>query len=100
VEQPIQTQIALEALENFQYDWAKLTINSEKENLKILMQMNGKPARSLSFGFNKNKGIYKSKDSSKEKANFQGIQFDINFNIPLNKILSYELLYQEKKYAE
>ncbi|GJQ24632.1 hypothetical protein BIY37_04630 [Candidatus Brocadia sapporoensis] len=86
VQQSIQMQIAQEALKNFSYDWAKLSLQSRNEDLLISMQMDGRPAGPLPFGFSKKSGLVKIEQP---RANFQGIHFNINFKLPLDKMLYY-----------
>lgn len=86
VQQSIQMQVAQEALKNFTYDWARLSLRSKDENLIIRMQMNGRPAGPLPFGFNKKAGLVKIEQP---RAYFQGILFHINFKLPLDKMLYY-----------
>lgn len=86
VQQSIQMQIAREALKNFTYDWAKLSLLSQGDDLMIRMQMDGRPADLLPFGFSKAKGLVKIEEP---RAHFQGIRFDINFKLPLDKMLYY-----------
>ncbi|MCF6155799.1 MAG: hypothetical protein E3K36_11240 [Candidatus Brocadia sp.] len=97
VQQSIQMQIAQEALKNFQYDWAKLSLMSQGDDLMVRMQMDGRPADLLPFGFSKAKGLVKIEEP---RAHFQGIRFNINFKLPLDKMLYYgagmsELLHSE-----
>lgn len=87
VQQSIQMQIAQEALKNFNYDWTKLSLQSQGDDLVILMQMDGRPADLLPFGFKKDSGLYKTE--GQPKAHFQGIRFNINFRLPLDKMLYY-----------
>ena len=86
VQQSIQMQIAQEALKNFNYDWAKLSLMSNDEDLVVRMQMDGRPAGLLPFGFRKDTGLVKIEQP---RAHFQGIRFNINFKLPLDKILYY-----------
>jgi hypothetical protein len=86
-QQTIQLQIAQEALKNFTYDWAKLSLLSQDDNLLILMQMSGRPAGLMPFGFKKDIGLYKT--GGTPMANFQQIDFHINFRLPLDAMLYY-----------
>ncbi|KKO18151.1 MAG: hypothetical protein DCC43_14085 [Candidatus Brocadia sp.] len=86
VQQSIQMQIAQEALKNFTYDWARLSLMSQDEDLVIRMQMDGRPAGPLPFGYSKNAGLVKIEQP---RASFQGILFHINFKLPLDKMLYY-----------
>lgn len=86
-QQTIQLQIAQEALKNFTYDWATLSLQSEGDDLLVLMQMSGRPAGLMPFGFKKDIGLYKTEGTP--KANFQQIDFHINFRLPLDAMLQY-----------
>lgn len=86
-QQSIQMEIAGEALKNFTYDWAKLSLNSKGNDLLLLMQLDGKPSELMPFEFNKDEGLYKTKE--KKRTRFKGIRFDINFRLPLDEMLHY-----------
>lgn len=81
-----QLSFALDALSDFNYSWVKLSLNSEKDLLKIKLQTDGRPAGKL---------YYIPKDGTlvrSEVANdFTGLVLDANLNIPLNNTLQ---LYQ------
>ncbi|MDR4508187.1 MAG: YdbH domain-containing protein [Candidatus Brocadiaceae bacterium] len=104
IQQNIQMEIAREALNNFQYDWAKLFLNSEGNELTLAMQLDGKPAGLLPFGYKKNVGLYKENGNSEKKAHFQGLRFDINFRLPLDEMLHYgkgfNYLFKEQQSGE
>lgn len=89
-QQSIQTAIAVEALKDFQYDKAKLLFDNVNEELVITLEMSGKPVNPLPFGYDKKRGLYLADKNSDAKAKFQGIQFDINFKVPLNKLMFYK----------
>jgi hypothetical protein len=76
-------------LADFNYSWVKLSLNSEKDQLKIKLQTDGRPAGKL---------YYIPKDGTlvrSEVANdFTGLVLDANLNIPLNNTLQ---LYQNFK---
>ena len=84
-----QLSFALDALADFDYSWVKLSLNSEKDLLKIKLQTDGRPAGKL---------YYIPKDGTlvrSEVANdFTGLELDANLNIPLNNTLQ---LYQNFK---
>lgn len=83
-----QVDFASEALKNFQYDWVKLFLNSQEEDLLMQMQMNGKPVQSLPFMYDSRTGLLKRMDSTHKGIN-QPIRLDVNFRLPLNRILGY-----------
>lgn len=82
----VQMQITRESLKAFCYDWARLTFNSEGDLLRLSLLMNGRPEHALPFRHDKELGLVWD---PKQKAEFEGIQFEITFNIPVNEILKY-----------
>jgi hypothetical protein len=87
--QAIDMAIAISALKDFNYDWAKLTLNSENRKLLVTLDLNGKPAKALNFGFDTDVGLYKTEEDSGYTAVFEGILFTINFSLPINRMLRY-----------
>jgi hypothetical protein len=85
-----QMELAREALKDYDYAWAKLNLTSEGENLLLQMQMDGKPAKTLPFVYSKDVGGFVRVDVESEGSRFQGIRLDVNFNLPLNKLLRYK----------
>ena len=85
-----QMELAREALKDYDYSWAKLNLTSEGENLFLQMQMDGKPARTLPFVYSKDVGGFIKVDVESEGSRFQGIRLDVNFRLPLNKLLRYK----------
>ena len=85
-----QMDLAREALKDYDYSWAKLTLTSEGEELLLKMQMDGKPAKTLPFVYNKDLGSFIRVEADIEGSRFQGIRLDVNFRLPLNKLLQYK----------
>jgi hypothetical protein len=85
-----QMELAREALKDYDYSWAKLRLNSEGENLLLQMQMDGKPAKTLPFVYSKDIGGFIRVDAESQGSRFQGIRLDVNFRLPLNKLLQYK----------
>jgi hypothetical protein len=85
-----QMELAREALKDYDYSWAKLRLNSEGDNLLLQMQMDGKPARTLPFVYNKDVGGFIRVEAGSKGSHFQGIRLDVNFKLPLNKLLQYK----------
>jgi hypothetical protein len=54
------------------------------------MQMDGKPANTLPFVYNKDLGGFIRVEADSEGSRFQGIRLDVNFRLPLNKLLQYK----------
>jgi len=83
-----QVDFAAEALKNFQYNWVKLLLNSEGEDLVIQMQMDGRPVQSLPFKYDSQTGFMQRMENGGPGIN-QPIRLDVNFRLPLNRFLGY-----------
>jgi hypothetical protein len=84
-----QIELAREALKDYTYTWVKLHLTSKNEQLLFKMQFDGKPTHRLPFIFKKDVGGFVKTRTVEEGSLFQGIRLDVNFNLPLNKILFY-----------
>jgi hypothetical protein len=76
---------SMKALENFSYNWTKLTFNSRQDDLLIAMQLDGKPAIPLPFGY-KNGQI---EPSSQGPGLQHPIRLDVNFRLPIRDLFRY-----------
>ncbi len=76
---------SVKALENFQYNWTKLTFNSRQDDLFIAMQLDGKPARPLPFGYKDGQIVPESKGPGIQHP----IRLDVNFRLPLRDLFHY-----------
>ena len=85
-----QIDLAREALKNYQYDWAKVLLNSEGENLSVKLQFDGKPTRSLPFVYDKNTGGFVRVTDQRKYSEFKGLSLDVNFRIPINQLIGYK----------
>ena len=83
-----QVDFAAEALKNFQYNWVKLLLNSEGEELIMQMHMDGKPLQSLPFSYDSQTGLLQRVDDSSQGIN-QPIRLNVNFRLPLNRFIGY-----------
>ncbi len=92
--QYVQMELARKALEDYDYSWAKLNLTTEGEDLLLNMQLDGKPAKSLPFVYRKDMGGFAKVEAGIEGSTFQGIRLDVNFRLPLNKIMQYKELIQ------
>ncbi|UCD82273.1 MAG: YdbH domain-containing protein [Desulfobacterales bacterium] len=88
----VQMEVASEALKDYDYSWAKLNITSQGEELLLQMQMDGKPAKTLPFVYNKDIGGFMKVEADAKGSKFQGIRLDVNFRLPLNQLLRYKEL--------
>jgi len=79
-----QMQLALEALQDFSYNWVRLALNTDAESLQLSLQLDGKPNQRLYFR-PQGGGFVKS-----EVANdFQGLALNLNIKVPLQEFLRY-----------
>ena len=85
-----QIDLAREALKNYAYDWAKVYLNSEGDNLHVKLSFDGRPTRSLPFVYDKDGGGFVRSDESRKLSEFKGLSLDINFRIPLNELIGYK----------
>ena len=86
----VQMELAAAALKDYDYSWAKLNITTEGEELLLQMQMDGKPAKTLPFVYKKDIGGFIKLEAGSKGSKFQGIRLDVNFRLPLNKMLQYK----------
>jgi hypothetical protein len=92
--QYVQMELARKALEDYDYKWAKLNLTTVGEDLLLNMQLDGKPAKSLPFVYRKDIGGFAKVEADVQGSTFQGIRLDVNFRLPLNKLMQYKELIQ------
>ena len=93
--QHTQLDIATEALKDYTYQWAKLNVSSDGDNLLLALKFDGKPNRLLPFAYDQSLGQFKRVGGSGQ-ADFKGISIDLNFTSPLNDIIHYKDLLRQK----
>jgi hypothetical protein len=93
--QHTQLDIATEALKDYTYNWAKLSLESDQDILLIKLQLDGKPNRLLPFGYDQNLGTL-MRVHGEGQAEFKGINIDLNFKSPINEILNYQELIKNR----
>lgn len=89
-----QLELVREALKDFDYQWAKVSLLTRNESLLLKVQFDGKPARPLPFIYSKDFGGFVRVETGGRGSEFKGIRLDINFNMPLDKILQYKDIFQ------
>jgi hypothetical protein len=88
--QGAQLDLALAALESFAYDWARLRLNSEGDALSLALEFNGRPTEPLPFVYKESVGGFVRTDPEAQvKSRFQGIQLNLNLDLPLDDLLRY-----------
>jgi hypothetical protein len=83
--------IATEALKDYTYQWAKLSVQTEDNTLLLKLQFDGKPNRLLPFAYDGKSGQFK-RVAGQGLADFKGLSIDLNLRSPLNDILNYKAL--------
>ncbi len=84
-----QLDLASEALKDFAYEWAKVTMNTEGRELIVSLQLDGKPEKPLPFIFDRDVGGFARVSANSPGSVFQGIRLDVNFRLPLDQLLQY-----------
>ena len=78
------------AMADFEYNWAKLQIKSEGENLLLKLQVDGKPKEKLPFRFDARNNVFVRLDDESKGGIDQPIKLDVNFNVPVNEMFYYK----------
>lgn len=84
-----QLDLAAEALKDFAYEWAKIRMNTQGQELVVSLELDGKPAKPLPFIFDREVGGFARVSASSPGSAFQGIRLDVNFRLPLDQLLQY-----------
>ena len=85
----VQLDLAAEALRDFEYTWAKLIFNTDKDTLAVNMELDGKPGRPLPFVYKKDLGSFVRVDAKSPGSHFQGIKLDVNLQLPFNQVMQF-----------
>ncbi|MEJ5348013.1 MAG: YdbH domain-containing protein [Desulfosoma sp.] len=86
--------LASEALKDFNYEWAKIRLNTQGELLILTLDLDGKPSRALPFTYRQDLGGFGRVSADSPGSVFQGIRLNVNFRLPLDRILQYRRLYE------
>lgn len=78
------------ALADFEYNWAKLQIKSEGENMLFKLQVDGKPQEKLPFRFDSTNNVFVRLAPESKGGIDQPLQLDVNFNVPVNEMFQYK----------
>lgn len=78
------------ALGNFEYNWAKLNIISEEENLLLKLQIDGKPKEKLPYRFDAGSNVFVRLEEGASGGMDQPIKLDVNFRVPVNDLFRYQ----------
>jgi hypothetical protein len=89
-----QMELARHALKDYDYAWAKITMNTVADDLLVQLQFDGKPAEPLPFVYTPETGGFVKTAPGKPGSVFQGIRLDVNLTLPLNRMLRYRELFK------
>lgn len=92
--QYLQMELAREALKDYDVEWAKLNITSEGEDVLLRMQLNGNPAQELPFTYDSTRGGFTKIEDGRKGSTFEKIHLNVNFRLPLNKMLQYKEIFE------
>ncbi len=82
---------SVQALENFSYNWAKLQVYSEGDTLRISMQIDGKPAIPLPYGYQDGSLVETTQGNGLQHP----LRVNVNFHLPLTKIFAFGQNFQK-----
>ena len=86
-ENGIEMELAKDALKDFSYSWVRMSMLStgkDKGDLKLSLQLDGRPNRALYYAFDENTASFVK---SATPCIFQGIRLDTNVNIESGRAL-------------
>jgi hypothetical protein len=89
-----QMELARYALKDYDYQWAKVSMNSVADDLLVELQFDGKPAGPLPFEYDAETGGFVKAAPGQPGSVFQGIRLDVNVTLPLNRMLRYRELFK------
>lgn len=89
-----QIELARQALKDYEYEWARITMNTVAEDLLVQLQFDGKPANPLPFVYDPAAGGFVKTAPGQPGSLFQGIRLDLNVTLPLNRMLRYRELFE------
>lgn len=78
------------ALRDFEYNWAKLNIYSEEENLLLKLQIDGRPGERLPYRFDPASNAFVRLKDDGAAGMDQPVKLDVNFKVPVNKLFRYQ----------
>ncbi|WP_272701456.1 intermembrane phospholipid transport protein YdbH family protein [Desulfovibrio sp. Fe33] len=85
-----QLELAREAVRDYQYKWVRIKADTVGEDLLVRLSVDGKPASTLPFVYKREFGGFLRVTGDVKGSNFQGLRLDVNFSVPLDRILLYK----------
>jgi len=87
-----QLELAQAAVTDFEYKWVRIKADTVGRDLLIRLSLDGKPRSTLPFVYRKEIGGFMQIEGDMKGSNFQGLRLDVNFSLPLDRILLYKEL--------
>lgn len=85
-----QLELARAAIKDFEYKWVRIKADTVGEDLLVRLSLDGKPVSTLPFVYSKEFGGFAKVTGDVKGSNFQGLRLDVNFSLPLDRILLYK----------
>jgi hypothetical protein len=85
-----QLELAREAVRDFEYKWVRIKADTVGDDLLVRLSVDGKPASTLPFVYKREFGGFMRVTGDVKGSNFQGLRLDVNFSVPLDRILLYK----------
>ncbi len=81
--------LTLEALKDFDYDWSRISVDSEGDEIVAKLEFLGRPSGPLPFRLDRQTGVFSRVEASSQGSTFEEIKLDLNCRFPLNAIMRY-----------
>jgi hypothetical protein len=87
-----QLELARRALEEYDYDWVKLGLATvpQEDLLRLKLQLSGRPSKPLAFVYDARTAGFVPAGPESPGSRFEEIKLDVNFSLPLNRLLEYK----------
>jgi hypothetical protein len=82
------------ALRDFEYNWAKLNIFSEEENLLLKLQIDGRPRQRLPYRFDAQNSVFVRLAEGVSGGIDQPVKLDVNFKVPVDELMRNQQILQ------
>jgi hypothetical protein len=81
--------LTAEALKDFSYNWSKISLNNEGDDMLLKIEFSGKPANPLPFIFNKDINAFTRVEADAQGSEFKEMKLDLNCRFPFNTVMRY-----------
>ncbi len=85
-----QLELARAAIKDFEYKWVRIKADTVGRDLLVRLSVDGRPVSTLPFVYKKEFGGFAMVEGDVKGSNFQGLRLDVNFSLPLDRILLYK----------